>query len=150
MSARRSRSVAIPLAITLAVLMTLAWRLARFDERIVVRITSPPGPYPMRLKGGTACTVEGVADSGDATYRVAGTVILEVVAKDEKYGKVSYGSWVGKFDPSSHIFSATITVPKNATRKEIYLGAKVIDRAARHHGSDPAAPDGSLIPIVIE
>jgi hypothetical protein len=150
MSTRRPRSVAIPLTITLAVLLALTWRLARFDERIVVRITSPSGPHPMRLKGGAPCLVEGTVDSGDATYRLAGTVILEVVAKDEEFGKVSYGSWVGKIDPSSHKFSGTVTVPKNATRREIYLGAKVIDRAGRHHGADPTAPDGSLIPVVIE
>jgi hypothetical protein len=150
MSRKRPRSVAIPLAITGLVLLALLVRVARFDERITVRITTPSGPHPLTLKAGAPCLVEGTADSGDATYRVADSVNLEVVAKDEKYGKVSYGSWSGKYDRNSHKFSGTITVPKKVRRKEIYLGAGVIDRAGRHHGANPDAPDGSLIPILIE
>src|SRR4051794_9109797 len=138
---RRPRSVAIPLAITGLILMGLVYRVARFDERIVVRIARPSGPHPLRLKGGAPYLVEGTVDSGDATYRVPASVILNLISRDEKYGKVHYGSWSGPYDRASHSFSGTITVPKKVSRKEIYLGVDVIDRTGRHHGADPDAPD---------
>ena len=152
MTTRRPRSVLIPLGVTLAILLGLTLWLARFDERMTVRITSPTGPFPLRLKAGAICAVEGIADAGDAVYARVNHVMLALIAHDARYGKVYHGTWVAKYDPASKTFSAAMPMPRAVEAgRVLYLGVEVNDTTGRTRGdSGGILPDEAMIPVVIE
>jgi hypothetical protein len=136
------------MAITLLILQAFVIGLARFNERIVVRITKPASMPLPTFHPGIPYPVEGIANSGASVYMPVGWVILELIGRDERVpgGRVSHGSWAAKYDPASKQFSGTITVSKSEKSKKLYVSARAIDGAGRHH----PVPDDEEIPVTIE
>jgi hypothetical protein len=150
---RRPRSTLAPMALTFFLLAGLVAAFTRFDERVVVRFTRPaeaPTPPPT-LRRGAACSVEGVADAGDAIYQSVQAVILELSAEDERFGKVLYGSTAARYDRYSKKFSGTIKIPKKLNLKQLTLEAVAIDNAGRHHHSGTGSRSrGGKIIVTLE
>jgi hypothetical protein len=143
MATQRPRSVALPMALTLLVLLGLTVSLARFDERFTVRITKPAATPTPILKRAVPVQVEGIADPGDARYRRVMMVILKLYELNAKYGKTIHDSTVAKYDPDTRTFAGTITVSTREKKKNLFLNADVIDSAGRHH-------DEYAMPVWIE
>ncbi len=58
-----------PLALTMLILSGLTLGLARFDEKLVIRITKPVTTEDLVAAPGSTIAVEGIADDQGAVYQ---------------------------------------------------------------------------------
>src|SRR5690349_13114242 len=74
---RRPRSVVIPMILTLLILVGLTLRVARFGERITMRMINPvPTEPPRVVHPGETIHVEAIVDAGNAIYKAVDQIGL--------------------------------------------------------------------------
>jgi hypothetical protein len=149
---RGPRSVAIPLIVTVLVLVGLTFCVARFGERITIRILNPVATLPPQVvHPGETLHIGAIVDAGDAIYKVVDQIGLGI-----NYYPPNSPSWsapdrnrslVTNYDRVSKRFTREFSVSRFPVERLLSIDVAVIDRAGRVYGSarEPAPPGSSVL-----
>jgi hypothetical protein len=138
--------------LTLLILVGLTLRVARFGERITIRIISPaPTDPPQVVHPGDTIRVEAIVDAGNAIYKAVDQIGLGM-RYDAAIARAS-SSWafnptlVTNHDPVSKRFTHDVRVMRRPREYLLSIDVAVIDRAGRLYNSDrqPPAPGNRVL-----
>jgi hypothetical protein len=112
---RRPRSVAIPICLTVLTLVGLTFRVARFGERITVRIISPVASVPPQvIRPGKTIHVEAIVDAGDSPYKAVDQIGLGINYSADNGPVRSYRHrdrfLVTNYDPATKRFTHDVPI----------------------------------------
>jgi hypothetical protein len=142
--------------LTVLVLVGLTLRVARFGERITIRILSPVATLPSQVvHPGETLHIEAIVDAGDAIYKV-----VDQIGLGFNYYPLNSPRWpdpdldrslVTKYDRISKRFTREFHVPRFPVERLLSIDVAVIDKAGRVYGSarEPASP-GSWVLVRVE
>lgn len=149
---RPPRSAAIPLLMTLLLLMGLWLAFTSFHEiRITFTEPADTGTPPI-VHRGQEFVVQGIVDHGDNMYRQVESVEVYLFAEDPKApgGEVRRDSTQPKFDRVSSRFTGRLRVKEDDDAAFLFVRIGVYDHIGRRYGPGLRPIAGNELKLRVE